>query len=111
MQSFKINKDVRVKTAGGEATFFVPTPDGELVQLGNELGDKWLTVPKGSEITLVASFEKTDTFLVAATMTVDGVRLMNGIALRRMAWANLCAAVGKVEVAETEEVAAEEAAA
>jgi hypothetical protein len=109
MNTFKTNKDVRVKTAGGEAQFFIPGPIG-LVELSNELGDIWLTVPKGSEITLCASFEKTDTYLIAATMTLEGTRLMNGIALRRMSWSKLAAAAvvpkAKSAPAEDEAVAA-----
>jgi len=88
--TFRTVSDCRVKTSAGEASFFFLS-EGRILELDNQLGGRWLKIPEGSTVTLCASYDKTDTFMLAVTMrrTQDGPRVMNGIVLRKMAWANL----------------------
>ena len=111
MNTYKTKSEIRVRTSDGEASFFLPTSKG-LVELDNDaMGGKWVKIPAGSLVTLVARYEKTDTYLVALTQIKDGAPNIQGVALRRMSWNNVVAGselvVAKPIVEEEEEVEAE----
>lgn len=89
MRTYKLNGETRVRTSDGQASFFLPTSNG-LIELDNDaLGGKWVKLQKGSLVTLVASYEKTDTYLAAVTTVRDGAPHIQGVALRRMSWSNI----------------------
>ena len=111
MRTYKLTAETRVRTSDGEASFFLPTSKG-LIELDNDaLGGKWVKLQAGSLVTLVARYEKTDTYLAAITTVKDGEPNIQGVALRRMAWNNVVAGselvVAKPIVEEEEEVEAE----
>jgi len=114
MRTYKLTAETRVRTSDGEASFFLPTSKG-LIELDNDaLGGKWVKLQAGSLVTLVARYEKTDTYLAAITTVKDGEPNIQGVALRRMAWNNVVAGSEQVSgeaVAENVavEVKAEEA--
>lgn len=89
MRTYKTTSEIRVRTSDGQASFFLPTRNG-LVELDNDaLGGKWVKIAAGSHVTLVASYEKTDTYLAALTTIKDGAPHIQGVALRRMSWNNI----------------------
>ena len=114
MRTYKLTAETRVRTSDGEASFFLPTSKG-LIELDNDaLGGKWVKLQAGSLVTLVARYEKTDTYLAAITTVKDGEPNIQGVALRRMSWNNVVAGSEQVSgeaVAENVavEVKAEEA--
>lgn len=91
MNTYKLLAETRVRTSDGEASFFLPTSKG-LIELDNDaLGGKWVRLQAGSLVTLVARYEKTDTYLAAVTTVKDGEPHIQGVALRRMSWNNVVA--------------------
>lgn len=89
MNTYKTTSEIRVRTSDGEASFFLPTSKG-LVELDNDaLGGKWVRLPAGTLVTLVARYEKTDTYLAAITSIKDSAVNIQGVALRRMSWNNI----------------------
>lgn len=111
MSKFVLAQVARVKTASGEAQFCLPGTD---IQLDNELGGKWLSLPAGTEVEVCAAFPKTHTWMLAVTIPAhedeDGVftpALTNGIVLRKLAWEHLVEAIQEPEVEADTEVADE----
>ena len=102
--TFRTVSDCRVKTSAGEASFFFLS-EGRILELDNQLGGKWLNIPAGSTVTLCASYDKTDTFMLALTSRVgeNGPRMMNGIVLRKMAWAKLQASAPQEDSVQVSE--------
>ena len=102
--SFRTVSDTRVKTSAGEAQFFLLDGD-RVLGLDNQLGGQWLNIPAGSRVTLCASYDKTDTFMLAVTMRrdQDSPRVLNGIVLRKMAWTNLQASAPQEDSVQVSE--------
>lgn len=93
MTKFTLTSDVSVRTSSGEAAFYIPNSD-VLLEADPQLAGRKVTLTEGTEITLCAKFEKTDTFMLAVTTpahcdpeTGDRIpSMLNGVVLRRASW-------------------------
>ena len=93
-----------------------------LTSLANDLGGKWVKLPKGSVVTVCAAYEKTDTWMLAVEIPASAVAeyieknttkehrptlaagQILGLVLRRMAFNTLCES-GNVSEAQAVTVA------
>lgn len=92
MAMITLSEDVRVKAAGGPAMIVNPV---NMEVLDNDVvSDEWLELSAGTQIMLVGSFQKTDTWLCVVSEAGDfsDSELTFGLVVRRAGWDSLARA-------------------
>ena len=92
MTNFITKSDLRLATAGGDASF----RDSSGAQYANDIGRGWLNIPAGTKVELCASFPGTHTWMVAIVRDTDtegdNEVLQQGAVLRKASFDKLVAA-------------------